>query len=488
VFKHESSVIYLSAQPKDEIDRIAKALADAGGSAFKAIPSSLPEPKPIAPTQDLEELRQLMLREKDPEKSIQLALRRQEAARAGDPPGTMYRKDSAGDPPNRGDPPIGSEIRPLEVKSFTKFLSELTPLSHVVDGVLSGGSLYTLTGKTGVGKTSWLAAATLAIITGEEKILRRAVMKGRVAICTVENPNGLRRMLSVAAYTHNIDPNKHAKDLVIIDKRASPEDILAALAGDVAKNGPFAAIFIDTFQAFYDGHNASNPTEAQRFIARFRPFAFLSGEPTVIVVCHPTKYAGNEDLLPGGGGSILNEVDGNLTLSTHASGYIELSTQGKLRDGPFDPLSYRIERLCSPDVINAKGVQIPIPVMRPVTEQDVEEREEQAATQDAKLLKAMYDEPKGSWDSWGQASGLKKRQVQSKMERLAKQRPALVAVRLRKWRLTTAGERAVEEFFGLPPGAKKGNSKSVRENKATSRRTAKRTARAKTVREEEKLQ
>jgi hypothetical protein len=50
---------------------------------------------------------------------------------------------------------------------------------------------------------------------------------------------------------------------------------------------------------------------------------------------------------------------------------------------------------------------------------------------------------------------VKKRVVQTELERMAKQRPALVASRLRRWRLTVQGEPEVEAYFGLPPRTKK---------------------------------
>jgi hypothetical protein len=142
----------------------------------------------------------------------------------------------------------------------------------------------------------------LAGITGREDILGRAVMKGRYAICTAENPDGLRMRLSVGCYLWIIDMDEVDRDLLISDNRVRPEEICAYLARE-AKRGPFAGVFIDTWQAFFDGRDANNPTEAVNFTKRFRPLTALPGSPAVVIAAHPNKNAANDELIPSGGGS-----------------------------------------------------------------------------------------------------------------------------------------------------------------------------------------
>ena len=75
---------------------------------------------------------------------------------------------------------------------------------------------------------------------------------------------------------------------------------------------------VDTRQAFFEGRDANNPTEAVTFTRGFRPPTRLPGSPVVPIAAHPTKNAANDNLIPYGGGSTLNEVDGNFTLATVA--------------------------------------------------------------------------------------------------------------------------------------------------------------------------
>jgi hypothetical protein len=39
----------------------------------------------------------------------------------------------------------------------------------------------------------------------------------------------------------------------------------------------------------------------------------MPGGPCVLVACHPPKNAGDDNLLPRGGGAFIAEMDGNLT-------------------------------------------------------------------------------------------------------------------------------------------------------------------------------
>jgi hypothetical protein len=65
------------------------------------------------------------------------------------------------------------------------------------------------------------------------------------------------------------------RNMLVSDNRVRPEEISEYL-GREAKHGPFALIVVDTRQAFFDGRDANNPTEAVTFTRRFRPLTRLS--------------------------------------------------------------------------------------------------------------------------------------------------------------------------------------------------------------------
>jgi RecA-family ATPase len=157
-----------------------------------------------------------------------------------------------------------------------KFCDEYEPISYTIAGILCSGALYTMTARTGVGKTAWLISTALAIVTGRSDILGSEVEKGRVAFCTAENPTDLRMRFNVNAYHWRIDLDELANNLIVSDNRVRPEDIVHCLA---AEGGAFALVIIDTWQGFFDGKDPNNNAEAIEFTKRFRPLARLPARP-----------------------------------------------------------------------------------------------------------------------------------------------------------------------------------------------------------------
>jgi hypothetical protein len=90
-------------------------------------------------------------------------------------------------------------------------------------------------------------------------------------------------------------------------------------------------------------------------------------------------------------GSGINEADGNLTRWAE-DGSIKLHFN-RVRGPEFEPLHFRIEKLSSPDICDDEGRQILLPVLRPVSEQTVEQRRATKGTVDLEVLKYLAEEP-----------------------------------------------------------------------------------------------
>jgi len=356
-------------------------------------------------------------------------------------------------PSNGGDPPprwsetplIGQRVRP-NFRSLADFCAEFRPISYAVSGLMREGSLYTLTGRTSEGKTAFLVILALAVATGRgEELIGRKVKKGRVAFCTAENPDDLRMRLIVACWVFNIDQRVIGCDMLISDNRVAPEDIVQWVR-DMGEK--FTLILVDTWQAYFDGRDPNNNAEAVSFTRRFRPLTSLNkGQPVVIIAAHPPKQANNDNLLPYGGGGTLNEVDGNFTFRLDENGLCRFHWLGKIRGLPFDPLHFRIDRHDSPEVVTVEGDRVKMPVMFPVGEEAVEERDETFAKLNLALLKAMAADPTGSERKWSVAAGINRRAVQAALGALKRDR--LVILKARRWWLTKDGERMVNEDAGL---------------------------------------
>jgi hypothetical protein len=352
--------------------------------------------------------------------------------------------DKRNPPPfgERTDGKVEREAREAEVafKSAAAFCAAYVLISYAIEPFVRSGSLYTLTAKTGAGKTALLIIMALAVATGRGDIVGREVTKGRVAFIAVENPDDLRMRLMVAAFILNIDLNEIADNLVILDRRVKPEALVAKLKA-LSADGEFTLIIIDTLSAYYDGDDINNNVQAGDFMRRLRPMTRLPGLPSVLVAAHPIKNAAADNLIPYGGGAILNEVDGNLTLNRGACGLTELHWQGKLRGVEFEPALFRFETADSPDILDVKGRRVQLPVLYPTTAEEGERREQAAGDRKAALLKAMAQQPNGSIRDWAAAAGISKSAIGRNLQALAKAK--LAENTLGKWTVTDAGRKAI---------------------------------------------
>jgi hypothetical protein len=296
------------------------------------------------------------------------------------------------------------------------------PISYTLGGILPSGYLYGLTAKQGSGKTALMIAAALAVAFGREDILGCAVERGRVAYVTIENPVDFKMKLAVNCFVHNISYDEAETRIGIIDGRDTPEQIYDGLRLDALANGDFQAVFFDTYQAGFAAANAGafNDNEAVLgYLIRLRPLTALPGLPSVLVAFHPTKNAGETELIPYGGGSTYNEVDGNLTL--WKEGTIKLH-HNRLRGPEFEPRFFRIEQLSCPDIVDKGGRQILLPVLRSTTAIDVEEQAIIKSATDIKLLQAMLDAPNDKQRDWAQTIGLAVSTVNDKLGAFYKQK------------------------------------------------------------------
>lgn len=322
------------------------------------------------------------------------------------------------------------------------FLRAYEPISYTFDGILPSGFLYGLTAKQGSGKTAFMIAGTIAVIKGDKSILGCEVEQGRVAYVTIENPTDFRMKLAVNCFIHGVSYDEVESLIAIIDGRDTPEQIYEGLKLDAEANGPFQLVCFDTFQAGVAAANAGafNDNEAVlAYVIRLRPLTTLHGQPSVLVAFHPTKHAGEAELIPYGGGSTYNETDGNLTLWKDAQ--IKLY-HNRLRGPEFDPKFFRIDMLSCKEIVDKQERQILLPVMRPVTEMDAAEREANDANSDLALLRAMESNPSGSQLEWAMAIGRSKSNVNTRIQKL-KSRKFVEEGLAGKWRITPKGEKEI---------------------------------------------
>lgn len=341
------------------------------------------------------------------------------------------------------DAPQDFALEPLvRVKGIADFLSEYRPINYSIDGILPGGSIYGLTAKRGAGKTAFLTSTSLAVSTGNNDILGFEVEKGRVAYIILENPIDFRMKLSVTAFARNIDVLSLNESVRILDMRLPHEQIMQLLKRDTDLFGPFQLVCYDTFQAGFAGASFNDNNDTLKHAQSLREFATLLGKPSVLVACHPVKNATRDNLEPYGGGSTMNEFDGNLTL-WNESGLIELGFN-KVRGPEFEPLHFRIEKLGSPEILDNKGRQPQLPILRRMTERAHEERvdgiEAADGAKDVRIVTALRDNPGATRDVLTKETGLSRSSITRALERLAKSDAGKLVKNLGgKWSVTATG-------------------------------------------------
>ena len=121
----------------------------------------------------------------------------------------------------------------------------------------------------------------------------------------------------------------------------------AQLRRDIDAVGvPFSLIIGDTAASFFPGDDENDNVAAGHYGRTLRGLNESNGNPAVVMLCHPIKNASRDNLLPRGGGALLNEVDGNLTAWSEVLGEVtELGWQGKIRGPDFSPLGYRLRKI-----------------------------------------------------------------------------------------------------------------------------------------------
>jgi DNA-binding transcriptional ArsR family regulator len=332
---------------------------------------------------------------------------------------------------------------PSIVKGAGTFMRSYESISYTLDGILPSGYLYGLTAKQGSGKTAFMIAAALAVALGREDILACPVERGRVAYVTIENPVDFKMKFAVNCFFHGVSYDAIEPHVAIVDGRDTPEQIFDGLKLDAEANGPFQLVCFDTYQAGFAaaGAGAFNDNEAVLgYLIRLRPLTTLPGSPSALVAFHPTKNAGEGELIPYGGGSTYNEIDGNLTLWKEA----QIKLYHNRQRGPeFEPRFFRIEKLSCPNIADKQGRQILLPVMRPTTAADVEDRKTQEGNIELAMLRAMIENEKGSQRDWATVIGKPQSSVERLLARLEKRK--LVEQPFKgKWRITAKGTKAVE--------------------------------------------
>jgi hypothetical protein len=273
------------------------------------------------------------------------------------------------------------------LQSSAQFIAHFVPPDYVMDGILQRRFFYCLTGKTGAGKTAILLLIAAHVAVGLP-IGRIWVQKGRVVYFAGENADDVRMRWIALAQQMGFDPN--TIDVHFIDKRVKLSEVANQIKDEVKAIGDVTLVIIDTAPAYFEGDDFNNNAQQLAHAVRLRELTTLTGGPAVVAATHPVKNAGDDNLIPYGGGALLNEMDGNLTARSDGTAS-HLHWQGKFRGPDFAPTTFQLRTVTHAELKDSKGRLMPTVIAGYLSEASQEELAAVARTNEDKLLEALRD-------------------------------------------------------------------------------------------------
>jgi hypothetical protein len=290
--------------------------------------------------------------------------------------------------------PGAEELRTPQAKilSSAEFIKSFIPPDYLIEGLLQRQFFYSLTGKTGAGKTA-IALLFAAFIALGRIIDGREFCKGRVLYLAGENPVDVQ--MRWIAMSQQLD-----FDYDTIDVHFSPgvfqiSEMERHISEEVGRLGGVSLVIIDTTAAYFEGDDENNNVQAGAYARMQRKLVNLPGGPTVLALCHPVKNATDDNLLPRGGGAYLNEVDGNLTAQGDGV-VVHLHWQGKYRGHDFAPVSFQLKSVTHELLKDSKGRQLTTVMAAPLSDVGEKAIKDAAGQHQDELLEILDGKGRGA--------------------------------------------------------------------------------------------
>jgi hypothetical protein len=334
------------------------------------------------------------------------------------------------------------------IQTSGAFVEGFVPPEYVLDRVLQRRFCYSVTAQTGVGKTAVAMLLTAHVAAGRA-LGALDVAKGSVLYFAGENPTDIQMRWLGLTQELKLDPR--ATDVHFVAGAVPLSQIAARIDAEVARNKlTLALVVVDTAAAYFEGDDENSNSQAADHARRMRSLTMLPGGPCVVILCHPTKRAADDDLIPRGGGAFLAEVDGNIALHKRES-LIVASAQGKFRGADFTPINFELNAVTHPVLKDARGRDIWTVVAKPLTDAGKQQLEATSRRHEDGLLRAIEKYPGASLRElaealrWLDKAG---KPVAEKVRRAAEllAREKLIVKHRGAWQLTPKGQRELNDL------------------------------------------
>ena len=213
-----------------------------------------------------------------------------------------------------------------------------------------------------------------------------------VLFCSGENPDDLK--MRILGHL-NENPKLQGSGRHYIEGVFDLEQSFTSIKEKAASIPDLGLIIIDTKQAFQTIENDNDNAENLRFASACRKLTFLPSRPAVVVLCHPIKNASKDNLVPRGGSSYLNEVDGNLS-KWRSGEIVTLHWSGKFRGRDFDPIKFKLKTATHRSLLDRYGRQIENVILERLHDMDAHELRKETLKLEDKVLLLVDKYPKQS--------------------------------------------------------------------------------------------
>jgi AAA domain len=349
--------------------------------------------------------------------------------------------------------PTPPKLPPKLIQSSGEFIAGFVAPSYTWDGILQERFCYSLTAATGAGKTAIALRLAVHVALGRN-LGDREVKRGRVLYFASENSVDVQARWIAMAEHCGFDVN--AADVFFVSGATKLSEIADRITTEAKALGDLGLVVVDTSAATFEGADENGNVDSLQHAKRMRSLTELRGGPTVLVLCHPTKNATPDNLIPRGGGAFIAEIDGNLCARKSDSA-VELHWAGKFRGIDFAPMQFRLDTVTAQRLKDNRGRNIPTVMATPMDEAGRDALAVAARTDENQVLRAIYGHSGASSNElakllkWqmrdGRPYGVRVRRAAEKLAG-----DGLILKHRGEWALSARGEKELNNLDRKAPG------------------------------------